>query len=155
MPSRLGSVEALVHPDRRQIFVTGTDDYDFDDPDYDKGRFVHPAKEILYVISSSEWPHQALVRLEAWDGEPTPGGEWDDVDLTRVWFSDSAIIVQALYETALSDELTLGEPGWYSARVHTRGRAALAQAIADRVDGDNDSPPGVEEFLLQFWPAAP
>ena len=139
MPNRLGNVDALVYPDRRQIFVTGTGDYDYDDP-RDNGRFVHTAEEILYVISSSERLHEAAVRLEAWDTEPPPpGGEWDDVEETPVWFSDGAVIIQALYEAALTDDLPLGEPGWYRARVHTRGRAALERALEGRYDS-TDAP---------------
>ena len=154
MAEFLGAVETTVPPDDCQIFVVSGDPDPADVPVLDglDGRFAGFARDVLVLVSGSDLLHEAAVRLESWSAEPpVPDGEWDEAQQGRLYLSEKEIAVQALWETDLSDRLSLTSTGWHQVRVCVGGRQAL-RSWADRWDGEGEDPVGLERFAVQVWP---
>ncbi|GIH12562.1 hypothetical protein Raf01_07340 [Rugosimonospora africana] len=93
------------------------------------------------------------MRLEAWDSHPpAPEGNWGESQGGRLLLSDETVAVQALYEIDLSDRIRVGEPGWYEVRAYVAGREELRR-WEQEWNGEDDHPVGLEQFLVQLWPA--
>lgn len=150
MTQLLGSVQGQVAPERRIIEVLGTGGGERFIPDYTQRRLCYAADDWLYLMSVSGWGHEAVVTLEAWDGEPPADPAAEASESVRVRLSEGGVYVSRNGEAAVSPVLEAGPGGEYAVRVDVSGRAALQQA-----DDDPDRPDwiyGVERFTVRFWP---
>lgn len=106
-------------------------------------------------VNSSITSHIATVTLQRWSGEPplpTDDQRWEVVN--------SAIVDLAGEVTGVT--ITDGEPegpeldfpsGTYHLRAYARGRARLRSLAAQDHADETFLREGIEEHLLQFWPA--
>jgi hypothetical protein len=104
----------------------------------------------VVMFHSAATDHHAAVRLEAWTHEPpAPPGVWEAArEVTLPVASGTVALWQLMGGRSASNQaFTLGPPGRYRLRAHCRGRTA-AQAL-----GPVTWRHGVEQYLLQFWPA--
>ncbi|SDZ42615.1 hypothetical protein SAMN05421684_4892 [Asanoa ishikariensis] len=136
-------------PERRMIMVLGgIGDWDFL-PDFREDRLCYAGKDVLYLMSESQWSHDAVVVLESWTGEPPPDTDAEAVEETTISFTDGRAYLTMMGVPIEGDVLPLPGPGTYRVRVAASGRAELVRRHAEV------SPPlwltGVERFRVSFW----
>jgi hypothetical protein len=96
--------------------------------------------------------HTAAVAAEVWDGPPLaedPGG-WDEQAEAEFESSSGEVAVWSMSLGRTEEAFALGRAGVWRVRASCRGRAAAA-ALSE-LEGTGE---GVEQYLLQFWPAGP
>ena len=150
MTQLLGSVRGQVAPERRLIEVLGTGGADRFIPDLTEDHVCYADDDWLYLMSVSGWGHEAVVTLQAWDGEPTAEPDAEVTESTRMRLTEGRVYVSRNGEAAVSPVLDAGPPGEFAVRVDVAGRAALQEA-----DDDPDRPDwiyGMEQFTVHFWP---
>ncbi|MEV0897207.1 hypothetical protein [Actinoplanes sp. NPDC049802] len=133
MSNRLDVVTGEVRPERRLILVLGGSGGGTLAPDFSRRRLCYAGPDELYLISSNERSHPAIVSLEAWDGEPSSSPDADATDVTEMELRDGTAVLTFLGERVCSPVLTVGPPGRYGVRVEV-------------TDGDP------ERLRVGFWP---
>jgi hypothetical protein len=146
---RLAVVEGLVTPERRMIMVLGGDgDWDFL-PDFRADRLCYAGKDVLFLMSASQWSHDAVVVLESWTGEPPTDDGAEAAEETGIELTGGRAYLTMMGVPLGGDVLPLAGPGHYRVRVSTSGQAELLRRHAEV------SPPpwvtGVERFRVCFW----
>ncbi|MQA96466.1 MAG: hypothetical protein GEV11_18115 [Streptosporangiales bacterium] len=92
------------------------------------------------------------VQVEVWDGPPPPDGEdvWEVREETDFECPTGRLRLRSVEGLAAGPDLSPGDGGRYRLRAHVRGRATARARL-----GHDLYYYGVEEWLLQVWPAAP
>jgi hypothetical protein len=149
--SRLAAaVEGLVTPERRMIMVLGgIGDWDFL-PDFREDRLCYVGTDVLYLMSASQWNHDAVVVLEAWTGEPPMDAEAEAVEDTVISLTGGRVYLTRMGVPLGGDDLPLDGAGRYRVRVAASGRAELLRRHAEV--GPPPWVSGVERFRVSFWP---
>ncbi|MEO3978053.1 hypothetical protein [Streptomyces sp. CAU 1734] len=105
------------------------------------------AREGRIDLTSAGHTHEAVMRVEVWDGEPPRGGEvWDETGEAELVSSGGGLAVWGV-TGPIEETVALGEESArWRVRVCCAGRARVAELAAV------DVPEGVERWLVQFWP---
>ncbi|MEV4535232.1 hypothetical protein AB0J82_15515 [Asanoa sp. NPDC049518] len=147
---RVAVVEGLVTPERRMIMVLGgVGDWDFL-PDFGDDRLCYSGMDVLYLMSVSQWSHDAAVALEAWTGEPPVDPDAEVAETTTMRLTGGRLYLTMMGVPTAADELPLDGAGSYHVRVTASGRAELL-----RLQAEVSPPPwlsGVERFRVSVWP---
>ncbi|MFB6756316.1 hypothetical protein ACFCX6_35965 [Streptomyces sp. NPDC056353] len=100
------------------------------------------------VIHSAGHTHTASFRAEVWDeAPPQMSGLWEQQAETRVDVPSGRLQLWT-YTAMTMDEIALGMTGrtWH-VRVYAKGRDQVRELA------QHDVPEGVEQYVVQFWPA--
>lgn len=100
-------------------------------------------------LESAGHTHQAVMKVEVWDGAPpVVAGEWEVSAVAELFSLSGQLTVWGVTGPAY-ECVDLGRPDTrWRVRVHCAGRARLAEPASV------DVPDGVERWLMQFWPCA-
>ncbi|MEV5576585.1 hypothetical protein AB0L06_41710 [Spirillospora sp. NPDC052269] len=104
--------------------------------------FIAP---FLYVISPGE-DHYPQVTLQLWEQEPGPvTASWSQLGQIRARVDGDVLEAWAVTQGPSQASLTV-RPGWYWLRIYCRG----SKKVQGRTRG---FPEGLEQFMIQVWPA--
>lgn len=100
------------------------------------------------AIPSGGHSHTADFNAEVWDEEPPAApGPWDEVAQTQI-DAPAGDVRLWTYGAMTQPDISLGRSGlMWNVRVHVRGREEVRRLA------ELDVPEGVEQYLVQFWPA--
>lgn len=118
--------------------------------DFEQGVFLNAFPGRLDIYSAGH-THTASVAVEVWDGPPLAqdAAQWDEWAEADFESTSGEVAVWSMSLGRADDVITLaGSGGSWRVRVSCTGRAAAAALSEDEGTGD-----GVEEYLVQFWPA--
>ena len=125
------------------------------------------ASPLRVAIKAGQEAVAIAVGIQVWDAAPgeAPAGVWEGQRVLRVGFPRGALIVESIAAGPIplqptgSERLTLpAGPGAYFVKAWHRGRERAAAAVHE-LGRDQAGPAryaelaGVEEYLLQIWPA--
>ncbi|RCG31785.1 hypothetical protein DQ384_09645 [Sphaerisporangium album] len=119
-------------------------------------------ENMAIVCSRQGYHHIADVALELWDGEPPADPEGQAGTAAEPMRSSSGRVRAGNSMGNGGPVLDLGEPAaLWSVRAQRIKKASQAvvyfssdEAYDDEDDDDSGYPEGLEEFRIQFWPAA-
>jgi hypothetical protein len=118
--------------------------------DFAQGVFLNAFPGRLDIYSGGH-THTAAVTVEVWDGEP-PGQEssrWDEQAEADFESSTGEVAVWSMGLGRAGDVITLADAGGsWRVRVSRAGRREAAALSEQEGTGE-----GVEQYLVQFWPA--
>ncbi|MGP3927223.1 hypothetical protein [Streptomyces sp. 8N616] len=101
---------------------------------------------ILHTGGNDFYP---TVHVEAWPTEPPEQTtKWDVVEEIDISVPSGKVMVREWDGGPASDPLHVGPPGSYRFRAHSRGRNEAAARV-----GHDLYYHGVEQWLIQLWPA--
>lgn len=109
-------------------------------------------------VHSAGYSHITTVTLQRWDHEPPPAAEgerWETFNTATLDLAGEVSGVTITDGEPEGPELDF-PPGTYHLRAYARGRTRLRTLLDhDHPAGDEDQirRQGIEEHLLQFWPA--
>jgi hypothetical protein len=89
------------------------------------------------------------VTVELWPAPPGPAvdADWDEIAETEFAVPSGFLRLKSLMGGSAGPDLTV-TPGRVRLRAHTRGRGEAMERLSQETGYD-----GVEEWLLQLWPA--
>lgn len=97
-------------------------------------------------VESAGHTHTAAVDVEVWAGEPPEAvGQWDAAAEGEIRCPSGVLDVWGVTGGPVGDQIMLGAPGVWRARVWCAGRNEVAEQAQHGV------PEGVERYLVRFW----
>ncbi|MFF3762783.1 hypothetical protein ACFYYR_01615 [Streptomyces sp. NPDC001922] len=118
------------------------------------GESPEPAMELLesregrLVLRSGGHTHRASVTAEVWDGTPPKDERPWEASAEAEWLCPSGEVSLWSYGGPSDPVVELGEAGLrWRTRAYVTGQERVRELAQQEV------PAGVEQFLLQFWPA--
>ncbi|MGC1212942.1 MAG: hypothetical protein WA890_16950 [Micromonospora sp.] len=114
-----------------------------------RGLFVGGTGGVLFRSAGNNF--YPRVWLELWANEPPPDqGAWDRVEESDFDSHDASLQFMSVMASFAGEEIPLPGPGTYEIRAYCRGRDQAAALHGKSLDYH-----GVEEWLVQIWPAPP
>jgi hypothetical protein len=116
-------------------------------PDLDRLTLQGPGGVVFGSAGNDFYP---AVQVEIWD-EPPPSapGPWDGVETADFESRSGRLRVRSVEGMPAGPDFTAGPPGRYRLRAYCKGRGEAAERIGVELYYH-----GVEEWLIQIWPAA-
>ncbi|PLW65314.1 hypothetical protein C0036_27190 [Streptomyces sp. DJ] len=119
--------------------------------DFRQGLFLNSFPGRLDFYSAGH-THTASLTIEVWDGRPPEPdlSDWDEQAEAGFDSSSGEVAVWSMSLGRTDEAFTLGSAGPWHVRASCRGRAEAAALSEGEGTGE-----GVEQYLVQFWPAKP
>ncbi|MFP8903928.1 hypothetical protein [Streptomyces atacamensis] len=112
------------------------------------GHITHPTPHaVVFTTGGNDFYPE--VRIEVWTSRPPHSDDqWETVETADFAAPSGRVRVREWDQGPAGDGIDLGAPGTYRLRAYCRGRTEAAARV-----GQDLYYHGIEEWLLQLWPA--